>query len=160
MTRARAGAAQITARQRNLLHVAKAALRLSDSDYRALLGRSAGVASSTELDHAGFERVIGELERLGFRPGFASKPRSQPRSSKRMGMATDAQLEAIRSAWRMFSGQQDEQALRRWLEKHSKVSHIQFLDASKAGKAIAVLKKMLAWKATHPDASPRRGHSF
>lgn len=52
-----------------LIHIAKAQLGLDDESYRGLLQECAGVESSKNLDAMGFKKVIGELERLGFRVG-------------------------------------------------------------------------------------------
>ena len=52
-----------------LIHIAKTQLGLDDESYRALLQECAGVESSKCLDAMGFKKVLGELERLGFRIG-------------------------------------------------------------------------------------------
>lgn len=59
-------AASINAKQKALLHVAKAALGLTDDEYRAVLYGAAGVESSKDLDHRGFEQVLQRFEDLGF----------------------------------------------------------------------------------------------
>ena len=48
------------------IHVAKKQLALEDGDYRAILERVAGKASSAECSDAQLERVLGEFARLGF----------------------------------------------------------------------------------------------
>lgn len=154
---ARTAGAGISTRQRALLHVAKAQLGMSDDAYRALLARVAGVTSSKELDRADFDPVMTEFERLGFRSIGAAHARGAER--QREGMATPAQLRAIASMWRQFTGSNDERALARWLERHIKVSHPRFLDAVAAGKCIAILRHMLAWKAAHADSRRRRARA-
>lgn len=130
-----------------LLHVAKHQLGLSDDDYRTVLRREAGVESSRDLDGAGFDRVMTEFERLGFKGrGRHAVP------GRREGMATPAQVVAIQGMWRSYKGRDDERGLRRWLERHMGVSHPRFLDAGKAGKAVAILLKMNG----HPSAARNR----
>ncbi len=121
--------------------MAKAQLYMADDDYRALLLRTAGVRSAADLDDRGFEAVMAELERLGFR-----SIKGRARAGRRPGMATPAQLGKIRAAWRAFSGTEDDLRLGHWLEKHFHVSHVRFLEGWRAGKVIAVLQKMLEKK--------------
>ena len=120
-----------------LIHVAKKQLDMADPDYRARLMRVAGVTSSAQLDERGFDALMAELERLGFR---STKGRSQ--AGRREGMATPAQVGKIRALWQSYSGSDDDLRLGRWLEKHFHVSHLRFLEGWRAGKAIAVLLKM------------------
>ena len=140
----------ITSKQKALIHVAKAQLGMEDEDYRAMLARVAGVASSAQLDAAGFERVTAELERLGFR-----NPRSRLQGASREGMATPAQLGRIRSLWKAYSGRDDELALGHWLEKHFHVSNLRFLEDWRASKAVAVLERMATWRKAHPFGEAR-----
>lgn len=128
-----------------LVHVAKARLRMSDEDYRALLSRVAGVESSKQLDEDTFEAVMTEFERLGFDRGQRGSPRSRE-PHRTAEFASAAQLAKLRSLWQTFTGRDDEIALGRWLEKHLRVSHPRFLRAADAGKAIAIVERMVAWK--------------
>lgn len=128
----------ISKEKKALLHVGKQQLMLTEPEYRAILYRAARVNSSSDLDEIGFERVVVEFERLGFQPSRGKAP-----ISARTGMATPAQLAKIRTLWRGYKGQDDEPALCRWLETHFHVSHLRFLKAEPAGKAVAILGKML-----------------
>lgn len=131
----------IGSQKKALLHVAKAQLHMVDEDYRAVLERSAGVQSASQLDETGFARVMAEFERLGFR---STKSRTQ--GSRREGMASPAQVGRIRSMWHDYTGRDNDLALGRWLETHFHVSNVRFLDATRASKAVAVLVKMCAKK--------------
>jgi len=130
----------ISKAKKGVIHVAKAQLHMADEDYRAMLGRVAGVRSSTELDEGGFVRVMAELERLGFRdvkrPIQAERPES---------MATATQIGRIRGLWKDFSTADDDLALGRWLEKRFHISNVRFLDARTGAKVIAVLEKFATW---------------
>lgn len=134
-----------------VIHVAKGQLHMAEEDYRALLQRVAGVTSSTKLDVVGFTAVMAEFERLGFRN---TKGRAQ--TAPREGMATAAQIGKIRALWKAFTGVDDDLSLGRWLEKHSHVSHVRFLEHWRAGKAIAILIKMKAHKEAKAEASAKR----
>ena len=138
----------ITNDKKAVIHVAKGQLGRADADYRALLQREAGVASSVDLSDEGFEKVMRELERLGFR-----NTHGRAQKARREGMATPAQIGKIRWLWKAYTGEDNERALGHWLEKHFHVSHPRFLEDWRAGKAIAILLKMQA----HPNAKhPQR----
>ena len=129
--------------QKAVIHVAKAQLHMADEDYRSLLGRCAGVSSSMGLDEAGFLAVMAEFERLGFR-----KTMGRAQTFVREGMASPAQIGKIRALWKGWAGEDDEIHLGRWLHRTVHVSHVNFLSAERAGKAIAILAKMNR----HPNA--------
>ncbi len=132
----------ISKQQKAVIHVAKSQLHMADEDYRALLLRVAGVRSSSDLEEPGFEALMAELERLGFR---LIKSRVQP--GRREGMATPAQVGKIFALWKDFSGKKDDLEMGRWLEKYFHVSHVRFLDDRRASKAIVALEKMAEWRA-------------
>lgn len=114
----------ISRNQIALIHVAKAKLELTEAMYRAALVEIAGVTSSTELDTAGFEAVMGFFEYLGFRP-LAAKGRNY---GERRGMASFAQIELIRALWREHTkGRAGEDELNKWLERWWKISSLRFL---------------------------------
>lgn len=50
------------------IHVAKAQLALDDDNYRAILQRITGQNSSKNCDLQQLQRVMTEMERLGFKP--------------------------------------------------------------------------------------------
>lgn len=136
----------ISRQQKAILHVAKAKLGWDDDCYRLALVRIAGVTTSSDLDQAGFEAMMGFAEYCGFRP----LAKGAPRYGNRPGMATFAQLELIRELWRELHDQDacDDEALTGWLLKYHKVSSMRFLTLDAARKVIVALK---AWK-----ARPRR----
>jgi len=128
--------------QKALLHVVKAKLGWTEEVYRQVLVRIAGVTSSTDLDRAGFDAIMGFADYCGFRP----LAKGAPRYGDRPGMASYAQLDLIRELWREVHGQTkcDDAALAGWLAKYMKVSSLRFLTLDGARKAITALK---AWKA-------------
>jgi phage gp16-like protein len=50
------------------IHIAKKQLGLTDEDYRALLQGHGRASSSSDLDHAGRQRVLIYLQSIGFKP--------------------------------------------------------------------------------------------
>lgn len=131
----------ISKERKALIHVAKAQLAMAEEDYRSLLERIAGVRSSADLDDARFDALMTEFERLGFRSVKHHTP-----AARREGMATPAQVGKIRALWKAYTGADEEPGLERWLEVHLHASSLRFLDAWRAGKAVAILKRMVAGK--------------
>jgi hypothetical protein len=132
----------LTNPQKTILHVAKAKTNLSDAGYRSALAQIAGVTSSTELDRAGFEAMMGYFDYLGFRP----KEAKGASYGERLGMASWAQIELIRTLWTEITGgaYDGEAELNKWLLRSFKVSSLRFLKKEAAPKVITALK---AWKA-------------
>ena len=130
-----------------LIHVAKHQVGMADDAYRAMLRELGGVASSTDLDAAGFIAVMARFNVLGFtnRNGFAHAAAGSRDSPE--GMASAAQLALVRGLWRRWHGADDSRPLRHWLEGHYHVSDLRFADAATAQKAIEGLKAMLSRKA-------------
>lgn len=139
----------INAQQSKLIHHAKRWLDMSDPDYRAMLQRVAGVTSSNDLDDASFTAAMAELGRLGF-----PTVQKAPQYGERPGMATPAQINYIRSLWRKYAGTEDEAGMRRFLDKHFKVSSLRFMDLDTTSKVIVTFKKMAESRKTNP----RRKH--
>lgn len=127
----------INTQQRKLIHHARRRIGMSEPDYRAMLQRVAGVTSSNDLDEAGFTAAMDELGRLGF-----PTVQKAPQYGERMGMATPAQINKIRSLWRKVSGTENEAGLIRKLEKNFKVSSLRFLDSETASRVIFAFEKM------------------
>ena len=118
------GAGGISRDKLSLIHVAKAALSLNDEAYRAVLQRSAGVASSKDLDEAGFIAVMAEFKRLGFESTAARERRREP--DREPGHATQAQRSKILKMWNEYKGRKDYAGLRRWLDRKFRVSALRF----------------------------------
>lgn len=121
-----------------ILHVAKAKLAVPDDQYRSILVQVAGVTSSTDLDQAGFESVMGFFEYLWFKPMVAQGQNFGARA----GMASFAQLELIRTLWAEWTHGRNEDALNKSVLRTFKVSGLRFMTADRARKATTALKAM------------------
>lgn len=132
----------------SVLHVAKARLGLTDDDWRGVLRGVAGVASSTELDDAGFALVMDHLKSLGFTSTAAARS-----FGHRRGMASAAQVHLLRQLWSQYtSGEGTDASLGHWLERTFKVSALKFLDDRRASRAIDALKAMVARRSTEKES--------
>lgn len=139
----------ITDQQRKLIHLARRRINMTEPDYRAMLQRVAGVDTSNDLDAASFGAVMDELERLGFKTVG-----SAPQYGERLGMATPAQINKIRSLWRKYARTEEEGGMERFIEKHFGPASLRFLDAETAGKVIVTFENMAAWRKTRRKIKP------
>ena len=71
----------INSRQKALLHVAKAQLRLTNEEYRDILRAHGGAESSKYLDEIGMERVMTFFQSLGFKTKQARRANLRLRAS-------------------------------------------------------------------------------
>lgn len=69
------------------IHIAKAQLGLDDDEYRALLGRVAGVSSAKDLNPRQMGAVLAAFEKLGWQPKAPAK-----QGRKRPNVKTTKQL--------------------------------------------------------------------
>jgi hypothetical protein len=132
----------ISDKQRKLFFLAARKVGFSEEQRRAILAGIAGVESVNELDQDGFDVMMAFLEHCGFAP-----QRHGQDFGERPGMASFAQLELIRAMWREYTNYaygQNETQLEKWLASKFKVSHMRFLTADTARKAITALKTMKA----------------
>ena len=122
-----------------LLHVAKKQLALEDADYRAVLLRMAGVESAADLTDAGFDLVMYEFARLGFKSTGSARSYGE-----RPGFASGAQVAMVRRLWREYHGSDDDAALNAWLNRFHHISALRFVTSEKVQKIIPALKAMAA----------------
>lgn len=138
------GPGPLSAAKIRLVKTAQRALGLDDVTYRAALEAHGGVSSAKHLTEQGFRDLMAHFERCGFevRQTFQS-PRSH--STRRPGMATEAQIKKIYASWWSLSGAyyktgQERKALREFLAKRFEASHENFLTFDKAHQAIEAIK--------------------
>jgi len=136
---------------KSLIHVAKAQLDMSDDDYRAMLRRVAGVASSRDLDERGLSEVMAEFRRLGF---VAVKSNRQPASAGGSGpnSPTAAQWRLLEERARLvgYKGLTDPRFIA-WIKPRGKVDHPRFLDRDGARLVIAALGNWIERKSTKKE---------
>lgn len=131
----------ISCSQIALVHVAKKKLGLPEDVYRAILLRHGGVESAKDLDAAGFNAVMLYFWRCGFKSDWMKRT-----YGNRAGMATAPQVRLIKDLWRDYTGQDDERALDRWLDRSFHITALRFATPDIARNAITGLKKMIARK--------------
>lgn len=83
--------------QKAVLHIASQQLHLEREQYEAILQEQAGVTSSSDLDKAGFMKVMTRLEQLGFETTSPKKKR--PRRYQPNEPITPQQQELIRDLY-------------------------------------------------------------
>lgn len=120
-------------RQKAIIHIAKAELKLSDDNYRALLN-SVGVESSKDLTWWQYNDLLSRLKALGFRiksgKSRAKWQKSPPREKEKLLKKIEAQLADLG----LPSAYADGVA-----RKVAKVDRVVFADAAGLIKVIAAL---------------------
>lgn len=125
-----------------LIHVAKKELGLQEEDYRSILELYGGVNSAKHLTLEGFERVMGHLERLGFKSTNSKQPIHAPRRDPD-GPPYPAQLKMIEYQFEQLGFQEAERRqgfCRRVIKKPWPQTR------AEANKVFEGLKAMLARK--------------
>ncbi|MDO9499013.1 regulatory protein GemA [Falsiroseomonas sp.] len=133
---------------RRKVQIARRKLAMTEDDYRALLLRVTGQASSTTCGPSHLDELLREFRRLGFRD-------VAPRAGKgRRPPPKEAQIRMIHGVWNEISplvANGDESALRAFVRRQTKspatpdgISAPEFLDSVQANKVLEGLK---AWRA-------------
>ncbi|WP_281687592.1 gp16 family protein [Pseudomonas citronellolis] len=123
----------MSSKGRQLIQIARRQLGMDDDTYRALLGRVAGVRSSTALSPRQVGLVLAELERLGWQPTRKPTGRAAPTVAPDR-QALVGKVEAfLAEAGRPWS-YADAMALRMF-----KVERMEWLDAGQLGRLVAAL---------------------
>lgn len=118
------------------IHIAKKELGLDDDDYRAVLMRAAGKASSKDMTVAERNRVLDEMRRLGWRPGASRTGR------RRLEGKYAAKLQALWiSGWHLgIVRDRSDEALIAFVKRQTGIAHPRFLhhddDARKVVEAL------------------------
>jgi hypothetical protein len=127
------------------VHIAKTRLRLDDQSYRSVIGRvCGGKTSAGDLDEAELGRLLDEFKNaFNFREGvsFTKKlsdfPDTEPQRQLINCLWTDlAALKIIRDG--------SEKALRKFVERTTKIAQLRWLTAGDANKVIEAMKAMKA----------------
>lgn len=116
------------------IHIAKSQLGLDDEEYRALLGRVAGVSSAKDLNPRQMGAVLAAFEKLGWQPKAPAKQgRKRPHvksTRERLLGKIEAQLAEAGRPWAYA----DALALR-----ICKVERLEWCDDAHLQKVIAAL---------------------
>lgn len=130
----------INANKIRLIKTAVRQLDMSDTDYRELLMRTAGVRSSTSVTLEAFDSVMAELHRLGFRYEPSNRVPKGATSGKDANRPSPAQLRLIdyRAKAVGFGGMADP-CFVAWMKARGHVEHTRFLDANGARRVIGAL---------------------
>lgn len=122
------------------IHIGRAALKLHEDDYRAMLARITGQSSAAGLNDTQRRAVIAELRRLGWKDAKASPARHRPASGKKHIRLIFALWGELKRAgiWR----NPERASLRAFVKRMSGVDDPEFLDPPQAMRVIEALKAM------------------
>jgi phage gp16-like protein len=113
------------------IHIAKKQLGLDEETYRAMLLQHGGASSSKDLTIIGAAKVLAHLERCGFKPKAAARPRPAVGADRQALMRkVEAQLADAKLSWAYADGM---------AKRICKVDRIEFCDAVALGKIVAAL---------------------
>lgn len=140
-------AGKLSASKIRLIKIAVRQIGMVDEDYRALLQRVAGVASSVDLSLDGFDAVMAELHRMGFqyvpsnrKPKTAGAGSAPDRPSARQWRLLEDRARQVG-----YSGLEDPRFIA-WLRPRGKVEHPRFLDMQAMQRALGALGKWIERK--------------
>lgn len=140
-----APAGKLSASKIRLVKTAVRQIGMVDADYRSLLQRVAGVASSVDLDLDGFDAVMAELHRLGFQYKPSAKRPKAAGAGTAPGRPTAAQWRLLADRARLvgYTGLEDPRFIA-WLRPRGGVEHPRFLDMQGMQRALGALGKWIA----------------
>ena len=121
------------------IHIARKELGLTEENYRAILNRVGGVDSASKLAPAAQIRVLGEFERLGWKPSFRGKRKLSSKPGVRLifglwkelgqkGLITNASRPALLAFVKRQTGVDDPE----WLKPAEVNSVVEALKAMRA----------------------------
>lgn len=132
----------VSKRRRKLLasiHIGRKVLGLDEVVYREMLFSVTGKRSCREMSEEELERVLEEMERVGFKP----RRRHDDLLGRSPEMASPGQLRLIEFLWGQVSRSPDlERSLRQFLRGMVGVANLRWLTAEQASRVIEALKAM------------------
>lgn len=142
------------------VHIAKKELGLSDDNYRAIMRRVTGKASSGVCSDIELHQLLSEFKRLGWKPKTSSAARaSSPKSGNRFSGEEDAQnifkksgKPHVRKVFALWSDlarsgaltDGSRTALQAFVQRQTGIASPEWLTAPQANQVTEGLKAMLA----------------
>lgn len=130
-----------------LIQTARNQLGIDESDYRALLLRTAGVSSSKAITISRFDAVMSEFRRLGF---VDTPPKRKPKAAGGVGedRPTARQWKLLEDRARQvgYDGLSDPRFIA-WMKPRGHVEHPRFLNKTAIQRVIAALGSWIQRKA-------------
>ncbi|MGD0290104.1 MAG: regulatory protein GemA [Candidatus Binataceae bacterium] len=124
------------------MHIGKTLLGLDDDTYKSVISRVCkGKTSAGDLDETELGTLLDEFKRLGFREGDSYTTKLSDFSD------SEPQMRLIRALWSDCHAagairDSSEKALRRFVQRSTKVDSLRWLSAVEANKVIKGLKVM------------------
>lgn len=123
------------------VHIAKKELALAEDDYRALLVRITGKASSRDCSEGELDRLLSEFKRLGWKPKTNSAASGTKKSGKPHVRKVYALWGELDRAGALHDGSRG--ALQSFVLRQTGVSSPEWLTATQANQVTEGLKAML-----------------
>lgn len=134
-----------------LIHVAKRDRALAEEDYRALLTRETGKASSADMTEAELDKVLRAFRASGFLVKHSAgrvkrpQPAPAPAPSRRAHRLRDGQAALITALWIDLwllgaAHSNDDKAIDAFVKRQTGIERMQWLSPANANKVIEALK--------------------
>lgn len=139
-----------------LVQFARRQLGMAEEDYRALLSRAAGVASSKELTVHGFESVMAEFHRMGFVYTKSARRPKGAGAGSAPGRPTPGQWRLLEALARKvgYAGLSDPRFIA-WAKPRGKVEHPKMLDIEGLQRVVAALRNWIERKEAKAGQKPK-----
>lgn len=132
------------------IHVLKAKLRLTDDDYRALLGSLTGKTSSADMTFAERGRVRDHLQRLAERMGVAAT-RARPLTGQQFARKKSEASPKERKVWALWNQLHREgmvrdaspKALTAWVRRTVRMDALGWCNDAQLNTLIEALKEWI-----------------
>lgn len=140
-----------------LIHIAKAACKLTDENYRDLLYGAAKITSAKDIEFEDeFNAIMECFKNLGFKSWKAQgKTNSRPKWTDKWS-CTDAQRAKIEVMWQTCARNKGKKSLHAFIKRITHVDHPRFLRPALARKVILALNKMMEDAGYDPVTGERK----
>ena len=129
-----------------LIHIAKAQLGLSESDYRAILESTANKTSCSDMTVFELNEVLKAMKKLGFKV-----KKLETREDELGWDASKEQMDYIKGMWELVARDKSDRALYKFIKRITGADHPRFMRSSDSQKVIIALRKMMADAGLNPD---------
>ncbi|MCM1321622.1 MAG: regulatory protein GemA [Bacteroides sp.] len=128
-----------------LIHIAKAQLGLTDTDYRAVLESASRKSSCSDMTLSELDGTLKAMKKLGFRVKKMETKKIE------LGCVSEEQMDYIKGMWELVAREKTDSALYKFITRITGADHPRFMSAKGATDVITALRKMMIASGYNPD---------